>query len=121
MYPAILRDNAACNEAAATLFDATNGDLVLLALSYCQRCTVRKPCMEFVRPARSYFDGVVAGHLWRNGRRVEITEGWDAAIDLDDESPPDVRDLGERTVPGVPAGGVHGGPGLVPDGAEDGG
>ena len=119
-YPHILSASAACRGADPTVFDAVEGELVLLALSYCSRCLVRRQCNEFVKPQRSYYDGVVAGHLWRYGRKVEPKEP-DAAIDLDDESPTDLRDHGARDVPSVPAGGIHGGPSLVPDGAEDGG
>jgi len=94
-YPSVLTASAACLDAAPTLFDATEGVLVTMALSYCERCPVRTPCREFVRPNRSYYDGVVAGALWRNGRRVDWPEAVQVAIDwTDDESPPGVRGVG---------------------------
>jgi WhiB family redox-sensing transcriptional regulator len=70
-YPESLRENAACREAAPSLFDAVEGILVTYALSYCERCSVVKECDTFVRPRKSFFDGVVAGKLWRNGRIVD--------------------------------------------------
>ncbi|MFG3495442.1 WhiB family transcriptional regulator [Streptomyces sp. NPDC047928] len=40
------------------------------ALRACARCPVRRRCEETVAPAESWFDGVSAGRLWRNGRPV---------------------------------------------------
>ncbi|MEU7011812.1 WhiB family transcriptional regulator [Streptomyces sp. NPDC046332] len=40
------------------------------ALRACVRCPVRRECEQAVAPAESYFDGVCAGRLWRNGRAV---------------------------------------------------
>lgn len=62
---------AACKGADPALFDAIAGDLVFDALSYCERCTVIQACHDYVMPARSYFDGVAAGRLWRNGHETE--------------------------------------------------
>jgi WhiB family redox-sensing transcriptional regulator len=62
---------AACKGADPTLFDATFGDLVFDALSYCDRCDVREPCLDYVMPHRTYFDGVVAGKVWRGGIEVD--------------------------------------------------
>lgn len=70
-YPDILRDNAACREADPGLFDAVEGIRVTYALSYCGRCPVVKECDTFVRPRKSFYDGVVAGKLWRSGRIVD--------------------------------------------------
>lgn len=78
-FPESLRENAACREAAPTLFDATEGISVTYALSYCERCIVVKECEAFVRPRKSFFDGVVAGRLWRNGRIVQV--GQDGLFD----------------------------------------
>jgi WhiB family redox-sensing transcriptional regulator len=64
--------DAACNGADPRLFDATSGELVEDALSYCDRCPVVKECEEVVRPKRSYFDGVAAGKVWKDGARVEL-------------------------------------------------
>jgi len=64
-------DEAACKGADPTLFDATFGDLVFDALSYCDRCDVRGSCLDYVQPHRFYYDGVVAGRVWRNGLEIE--------------------------------------------------
>jgi len=64
--------DAACIGADPRLFDATSGELVEDALSYCDRCPVVKECEEVVRPKKSYFDGVAAGKVWKDGVRVEL-------------------------------------------------
>lgn len=81
-YPESLRENAACREAAPSLFDAVEGILVTYALSYCGKCEVVKQCEAFVRPRKSFYDGVVAGKLWRNGRIVQA--GQDGLFDAVD-------------------------------------
>ncbi|MET9529650.1 MULTISPECIES: WhiB family transcriptional regulator [unclassified Streptomyces] len=43
------------------------------ALTACARCPVAQQCEETVAPASSWFDGVCAGRLWRNGRTVALT------------------------------------------------
>ncbi|MFI5808111.1 WhiB family transcriptional regulator [Streptomyces sp. NPDC051561] len=43
------------------------------ALRACARCPVARHCEETVAPADSWFDGVCAGRLWRNGRAVTRT------------------------------------------------
>ena len=68
--PRSLQD-AACKGAEPALFDAVAGEAVFDALSYCERCTVIGACEAYVMPARSYFDGVAAGRLWRNGIETE--------------------------------------------------
>ncbi|MFJ3581647.1 WhiB family transcriptional regulator [Streptomyces sp. NPDC090127] len=42
------------------------------ALKACERCPVVRQCEETVAPAESFFDGVSAGRLWRNGRLVRL-------------------------------------------------
>lgn len=42
------------------------------ALRACARCPVQRRCEESVAPAESWFDGVSAGRLWRNGRPVAL-------------------------------------------------
>ncbi|MGW4199824.1 WhiB family transcriptional regulator [Streptomyces sp. NPDC004726] len=42
------------------------------ALKACERCPVVRHCEEAVAPAESFFDGVSAGRLWRNGRAVRL-------------------------------------------------
>jgi WhiB family transcriptional regulator, redox-sensing transcriptional regulator len=58
---------AACNGADPKLFDAIFGEHVNTALTYCDRCTVITACEEYVRPSKHFYDGVVAGKVWRNG------------------------------------------------------
>ncbi|MFE5791714.1 WhiB family transcriptional regulator [Streptomyces sp. NPDC056503] len=41
------------------------------ALRACAGCPVARECEAAVAPAESYFDGVCAGRLWRNGRPVK--------------------------------------------------
>ncbi|MEU9199646.1 WhiB family transcriptional regulator [Streptomyces sp. NPDC048332] len=45
------------------------------ALGACARCPVAGRCEETVAPADSWFDGVCAGRLWRNGRPVALDRG----------------------------------------------
>ena len=63
--------DAACKGANPYLFDATSGDAVLDALSYCDRCTVIPECETLVRPRKSYYDGVCANKVWRDGKSIE--------------------------------------------------
>ena len=62
---------AACLGADPRLFEAHSGDAAADALSSCERCPVRPECEDLVRPRRSYFDGVAAGKVWRDGRVVK--------------------------------------------------
>lgn len=39
-------------------------------LRACNHCPIRKECEAVVDPARTWFDGVSGGRLWRNGREV---------------------------------------------------
>ena len=69
--PLSLYADAACLGADPRLFDAMSGEIVLTALSYCERCPVIPLCEDVVRPRRSLFDGVAAGKVWREGRVVK--------------------------------------------------
>lgn len=66
-----LIEEAACREADPYIFNFTDGPFVWIALRYCERCPVMRECDEFVRPRKSFYDGVAAGKAWRNGERVE--------------------------------------------------
>ena len=68
----LLADNGMCVDMPASIFDATQGPDVLEALKACAVCPVTKECEEFVRPKRSYFDGVCAGKVWVDGIRVDL-------------------------------------------------
>jgi hypothetical protein len=59
---------APCREADPWLFDQFNLDLVQPALNYCSRCIFWEECESLVQPKPSFYDGVVAGKVWRNGR-----------------------------------------------------
>jgi len=59
---------APCREADPWLFDQFNLDLAQPALNYCSRCIFWEECESLVQPKPSFYDGVVAGKVWRNGR-----------------------------------------------------
>ncbi len=59
---------APCREADPWLFDQFNLDLAQPALNYCSRCIFWEECESLVQAKPSFFDGVVAGKIWRNGR-----------------------------------------------------
>jgi hypothetical protein len=61
---------APCREADPWLFDQFNLDLAQPALNYCSRCIFWQECESLVQPKPSFYDGVVAGKVWRNGRIV---------------------------------------------------
>ena len=42
-----------------------------IALSICKDCPVRFWCLNTVDPKRNYYDGVVGGHAWIEGKPVE--------------------------------------------------
>ena len=59
---------APCREADPWLFDQFNLDLAQPALNYCSRCIFWQECESLVQPKPNFYDGVVAGKVWRNGR-----------------------------------------------------
>ena len=61
---------APCRDADPWLFDQFNLDLAQPALNYCSRCIFWQECESLVQPKPSFYDGVVAGKVWRNGRIV---------------------------------------------------
>ena len=69
---------APCRDADPWLFDQFNLDLAQPALNYCSRCIFWEECDSLVQPKPSFYDGVVAGKVWRNGRIL---------AKLDDTSP----------------------------------
>lgn len=62
-----LVEQAACRTADPRCFDAIDHEQASLALWYCRQCPVIDLCHEIVRPHKSYYDGVAAGKVWRNG------------------------------------------------------
>jgi hypothetical protein len=59
---------APCREADPWLFDQFNLDLAQPALNYCSTCIFWQECDSLVQPKSNFYDGVVAGKVWRNGR-----------------------------------------------------
>ncbi|MFF6789337.1 WhiB family transcriptional regulator [Streptomyces filamentosus] len=61
---------AACAGLSPSVVFARRERQAAPALRACASCPVRRKCAEAVAPAESWFDGVCAGLLWRNGRPV---------------------------------------------------
>ncbi|MEU4271307.1 WhiB family transcriptional regulator [Streptomyces sp. NPDC026092] len=61
---------AACVGLSPAVVFARRPQQAAPALRACAACLVRRECEAAVAPAESYFDGVCAGRLWRNGRAV---------------------------------------------------
>ncbi|WP_232792476.1 hypothetical protein [Actinacidiphila yeochonensis] len=66
------QEAAACAGLPAKAVFARRASEAAPALRACQVCTVRRECEEIVAPAASWFDGVCAGRLWRNGTPVRV-------------------------------------------------
>ncbi|MFF5633859.1 WhiB family transcriptional regulator [Streptomyces sp. NPDC012825] len=64
------RAAAACSGLPPHVVFSKRKKEALPALMACERCPVVQRCEEAVAPAESFFDGVSAGRLWRNGRPV---------------------------------------------------
>ncbi|GHJ93079.1 hypothetical protein SNE510_25980 [Streptomyces sp. NE5-10] len=86
------------------------------ALRACAVCPVARECEAAVAPAESWFDGVCAGRLWRNGRPVKPRsrpgagarrhEGGPALLDArNDPAPLDARSVAAQ-LDAVLAGGL---------------
>jgi hypothetical protein len=69
---------APCAEADPWLFDQNSIDLALPALDYCRYCPFWKECDELVEPKKNFYDGVVGGRVWKNGKIL---------VRLDESSP----------------------------------
>lgn len=61
-------DKAPCRDSDPWLFDQWHIDLAQPALNICRDCPFWKECDEWVQPKANFYDGVVGGKLWRNGR-----------------------------------------------------
>ncbi|MEU6881412.1 WhiB family transcriptional regulator [Streptomyces sp. NPDC046712] len=61
---------AACAGLSPAVVFARRVQQAAPALRACEVCPVRRECEQTVAPAESFFDGVCAGRLWRNGRAV---------------------------------------------------
>ncbi|MFF0747865.1 WhiB family transcriptional regulator [Streptomyces sp. NPDC004267] len=62
---------AACAGLDPTVVFSRRGKEAAPALRACAVCPVSRECETTVAPAESWFDGVCAGRLWRNGRPVK--------------------------------------------------
>ncbi|MFJ8664555.1 WhiB family transcriptional regulator [Streptomyces sp. NPDC093600] len=62
---------AACAGLSPSIVFARRAQHAAPALRACAVCPVRRECEAAVAPAESYFDGVCAGRLWRNGRPAD--------------------------------------------------
>lgn len=60
----------ACSGEDPALFDHFTFPAASEALRICSNCRFVAECMDWVRPSKSFFDGVAAGVVWRNGYRV---------------------------------------------------
>ncbi|MER7514764.1 WhiB family transcriptional regulator [Streptomyces sp. NPDC126499] len=62
---------AACVGLSPSVVFSRRGKEAAPALRACAVCPVSRECEAAVAPAESWFDGVCAGRLWRNGRPVK--------------------------------------------------
>lgn len=62
---------AACAGLSPAIVFARRERQAAPALRACAGCPVARECEAAVAPAESWFDGVCAGRLWRNGRPVK--------------------------------------------------
>lgn len=72
--PSRLLEEAACIGKPPHIFDATTIDDATEALFVCSRCWVKRECMTWMQPARRFYDGVVGGRLWREGKEIELRD-----------------------------------------------
>ncbi|MFH9953243.1 WhiB family transcriptional regulator [Streptomyces roseolus] len=63
--------DAACAGLSPAVVFARRERQAAPALRACAGCPVARECEAAVAPAESWFDGVCAGRLWRNGRPVK--------------------------------------------------
>ena len=99
---------AACVGLSPSVVFARRAQQAAPALRACAVCLVSRECETAVAPAESYFDGVCAGRLWRNGRPVVARRGRHSAdtsrrtgtVDL----PRAVTPAGVREAPAGPRG-----------------
>lgn len=68
----VLMQGARCRNADPSLFDAIEGAAAKEALAYCLHCPVKRECEAFIKPKKSFFDGVCGGKVWANGRHINL-------------------------------------------------
>lgn len=64
--------SAACAGEDPKLFDQYSFPGAQEAVRICGNCRVVDECLDWVKPNKSWFDGVSAGIVWRNGYRVRV-------------------------------------------------
>lgn len=65
-----------------------------MALGICKPCPVKAWCLQTVDPAKNYYDGVVGGHVWKEGvavHRFSDTTEPILRLYLDSRLPPSQR------------------------------
>lgn len=64
-------DDAACRGLPPQVFDGKTHEDVNAALATCHGCRCKRACNLWMRPGRTFYDGIAAGRLWRDGKAVE--------------------------------------------------
>lgn len=96
---------SACAGEDPKIFDAFSYPSANEAMRICGNCTVVKECFAWVKPNKSFYDGVAGGIVWRNGYRVRInnTSREDRILELRGKSkvkPTSLPEMdGQRTLP----------------------
>jgi hypothetical protein len=97
--------SAACAGSDPIMFDHYMYPQAIAALTICGTCKFTVECVEWVKPNKSFFDGVAGGVVWRNGYRVrpDNTTREDRFIRLRGEKIADPTPIpeiyGQRTLP----------------------
>ena len=68
---ATVYENAACSD-DFILYETQERYLVKQALIVCNTCPVRRECIQYMQPDKNFYDGVVGGFLWKDGKRVDV-------------------------------------------------
>jgi hypothetical protein len=64
--------HGACVGKPARIFDATTIDDATEALWLCSKCWVKRECLAWMQPGRRFYDGVVGGKLWHDGKEIQL-------------------------------------------------
>ncbi|MFC8504881.1 WhiB family transcriptional regulator [Streptomyces sp. NPDC057411] len=80
---------AACAGLSPSVVFSRRGKEAAPALRACAVCPVSRECETAVAPAESWFDGVCAGRLWRNGRPVRPRRRRGEPVPADAAAQPD--------------------------------
>ncbi len=63
---------APCRDMEPKIFDATTAEDGLAGLEVCRSCPLWSDCEKYIAPAESYYDGIAAGAIWKDGRIVAM-------------------------------------------------